>query len=212
MMNKSHTIHQSRAGGCSHGAAPPCSESRDERLDTARRLQQHAHLPVAVVSAILFLSGMGALIFETLWLRLSGLAFGNSVWAAALILSSFMAGPGARERDRRMIENSTMAAASSLCLAGGARRPAWLHDRFWSSGAGRIVATSVANALELSAHASRPAVRRVFPNSTYADNGDGPDAAGVDRRSNVAANQFWTRDWFSVWLERFGCGGWCCAR
>jgi hypothetical protein len=35
---------------------------------------------------------MGALIFETLWLRLSGLAFGNSVWAAALILPSFMAG------------------------------------------------------------------------------------------------------------------------
>src|SRR5882762_141523 len=48
--------------------------------------------PVAVLSAILFLSGIGALIFETLWLRLSGLAFGNSVWAAALILSSFMAG------------------------------------------------------------------------------------------------------------------------
>ena len=41
---------------------------------------------------ILFLSGIGALIFETLWLRLSGLAFGNSIWAAALILSSFMAG------------------------------------------------------------------------------------------------------------------------
>src|SRR3954454_6576319 len=47
---------------------------------------------VAVVCAILFLSGTGALIFETLWLRLSGLAFGNSTWAAALILSSFMAG------------------------------------------------------------------------------------------------------------------------
>jgi spermidine synthase len=48
--------------------------------------------PVAVLCAVLFLSGTGALIFETLWLRLSGLAFGNSVWAAALILSSFMAG------------------------------------------------------------------------------------------------------------------------
>jgi spermidine synthase len=48
--------------------------------------------PVAVLSAILFLSGISALIFETLWLRLSGLAFGNSVWAAALILSSFMGG------------------------------------------------------------------------------------------------------------------------
>ena len=49
-------------------------------------------VPVTIFSAILFLSGIGALLFETLWLRLSGLAFGNSVWAAALILSSFMAG------------------------------------------------------------------------------------------------------------------------
>jgi spermidine synthase len=46
----------------------------------------------AIVSVILFLSGCSALLFETLWLRLSGLAFGNSIWAAALILSSFMAG------------------------------------------------------------------------------------------------------------------------
>jgi spermidine synthase len=49
-------------------------------------------LRVAILCGVLFLSGVGALIFETLWLRLSGLAFGNSVWAAALILSSFMAG------------------------------------------------------------------------------------------------------------------------
>jgi predicted membrane-bound spermidine synthase len=47
---------------------------------------------VAIVSSILFLSGCSALLFQTLWLRLSGLAFGNSVWSAALILSSFMAG------------------------------------------------------------------------------------------------------------------------
>lgn len=47
---------------------------------------------VAIISGILFLSGSSALLFETLWLRLSGLAFGNSVWSAALILSSFMAG------------------------------------------------------------------------------------------------------------------------
>jgi spermidine synthase len=49
-------------------------------------------LRVAILCGVLFLSGIGALIFETLWLRLSGLAFGNSVWSAALILSSFMAG------------------------------------------------------------------------------------------------------------------------
>jgi spermidine synthase len=47
---------------------------------------------VVGLCGVLFLSGTGALIFETLWLRLSGLAFGNSIWAAALILSSFMAG------------------------------------------------------------------------------------------------------------------------
>src|SRR5438067_13335558 len=47
---------------------------------------------VVVLCGVLFFSGTGALIFETLWLQLSGLAFGNSTWAAALILSSFMAG------------------------------------------------------------------------------------------------------------------------
>ena len=55
-------------------------------------LDSNAGVRVAVFSGLLFFSGVGALIFETLWLRLSGLAFGNSVWAAALILSSFMAG------------------------------------------------------------------------------------------------------------------------
>src|SRR6476659_5370004 len=64
----------------------------------ASRAKEASHLVgsqsgrVAVLSGILFFSGTGALIFETLWLRLSGLAFGNSIWAAALILSSFMAG------------------------------------------------------------------------------------------------------------------------
>src|SRR6267142_4290453 len=47
---------------------------------------------VTILSGVLFFSGIGSLIFETLWLRLSGLTFGNSVWSAALILSSFMAG------------------------------------------------------------------------------------------------------------------------
>ena len=47
---------------------------------------------LAILSSVLFLSGIGSLIFETLWLRLSGLTFGNSIWSAALILSSFMAG------------------------------------------------------------------------------------------------------------------------
>src|SRR5436853_272676 len=46
--------------------------------------QSRGSAPVTILCSILFLSGTGALIFETLWLRLSGLAFGNSVWAAAL--------------------------------------------------------------------------------------------------------------------------------
>src|SRR5437588_5470304 len=58
----------------------------------ARAHNSPTNAQVAILSGILLLSGVGVLIFETLWLRLSGLAFGNSVWAAAVILSSFMAG------------------------------------------------------------------------------------------------------------------------
>jgi spermidine synthase len=68
----------------SRSPAKQGSRARSQNLLTRAR--------VAILSGTLFLSGIGALIFETLWLRLSGLAFGNSVWAAALILSSFMAG------------------------------------------------------------------------------------------------------------------------
>src|SRR5215831_16794417 len=104
-----------------------------------------------------------------------------------------------------------MATALFLRSAGGARRSAWLHNRFWSSSAGRITATRVANALELSAHASRTAVHFVLPDSTFADNGDGPHAADFYGRSNIATNKFWARDWFSVRLEHVGRGGWSCA-
>jgi spermidine synthase len=75
MISKSKTLHMSH-------------QSRESHVTNGA----HASARVAVLSGILFLSGIGALIFETLWLRLSGLAFGNSVWSAALILSSFMAG------------------------------------------------------------------------------------------------------------------------
>src|SRR5256885_2476728 len=60
--------------------------------DDSRIRRDHARPRIALLCGVLFLSGTGALIFETLWLRLSGLAFGNSIWAAALILSSLMAG------------------------------------------------------------------------------------------------------------------------
>ena len=55
---------------------------------------------------IFLISGTTALIFETLWFRQAGLAFGNSVWASSLVLSGFMAGLAlgnalaARERGR----------------------------------------------------------------------------------------------------------------
>jgi predicted membrane-bound spermidine synthase len=42
--------------------------------------------------AVFFLSGAAALLFENLWFRQAGLAFGNSVWASSLVLASFMAG------------------------------------------------------------------------------------------------------------------------
>lgn len=49
-------------------------------------------MPLVALAVALFFSGLSALVFETLWLQLCGLLFGNSVWAGALILSSFMAG------------------------------------------------------------------------------------------------------------------------
>src|SRR5206468_9598198 len=67
-------------------------EQPSPRTQAVLRRDPNKGMRVVVFSGLLFLSGIGALIFETLWLRLSGLAFGNSVWAAALILSSFMAG------------------------------------------------------------------------------------------------------------------------
>jgi len=45
-----------------------------------------------VLLVVFFLSGASALLFETLWFRLAGLVFGNSVWASALVLSAFMTG------------------------------------------------------------------------------------------------------------------------
>jgi spermidine synthase len=83
-----HPSHAPIGGGRSTRLS---AESQNERTGAANGLQP-AGPRIAVLSGILFLSGIGALIFETLWLRLSGLAFGNSVWSAALILSSFMAG------------------------------------------------------------------------------------------------------------------------
>jgi spermidine synthase len=47
---------------------------------------------VPLLCLIFFVSGAGALVFETLWFRQASLVFGSSVWASSLVLSSFMAG------------------------------------------------------------------------------------------------------------------------
>ena len=46
----------------------------------------------AIVCALFFISGMAGLIFETLWFRQAGLAFGNSPVTSSMVLSSFMLG------------------------------------------------------------------------------------------------------------------------
>ena len=45
-----------------------------------------------LLTAAFFSSGASALIFEILWFRQAGLAFGNSIWASSLVLSAFMGG------------------------------------------------------------------------------------------------------------------------
>jgi predicted membrane-bound spermidine synthase len=45
-----------------------------------------------LVSFIFFVSGAAGLIFEVVWFYRCSLAFGNSAWAASLVLSSFMTG------------------------------------------------------------------------------------------------------------------------
>ena len=83
----------------------------------------------------------------TQWLGLWQLDLGRS--ADPL---QFHGGSGAGERNRRIIENSTMATAFTFMpLLEVLVASLWLHDRFWSSGAGRIVATRVASSVELSA-------------------------------------------------------------
>ena len=52
---------------------------------SARRLR-------GVLAVVFFFSGAAALLFETLWFRLAGLTFGNTAWASAIVLASFMSG------------------------------------------------------------------------------------------------------------------------
>lgn len=47
-----------------------------------------------ILCIIFFISGAAGLLFETLWFRGAGLAFGNSVWASAITLAAYMGGLG----------------------------------------------------------------------------------------------------------------------
>jgi spermidine synthase len=58
----------------------------------SRPADRAARITSAVLCVVFFVSGAAALLFETLWFRLAGLAFGNSVWASSLVLAAFMGG------------------------------------------------------------------------------------------------------------------------
>ncbi|MCP4157431.1 MAG: spermidine synthase [bacterium] len=45
-----------------------------------------------IMCMIFFLSGASALIFELVWFQLAGLTFGNSIFAAAIVMAGFMGG------------------------------------------------------------------------------------------------------------------------
>jgi spermidine synthase len=79
-----------------------------------------------------FFSGAAALLFETLWFRQAALAFGNTVWAASLVLAAFMAGLG--------IGNAWAAR-----VGGGLRRPvrAYAIIELLIGGSGLAVAWSL---------------------------------------------------------------------
>ena len=61
-------------------------------LNAAAPSNSHSRHAGAVLAFVLFLSGVAALLFETLWFNRAGLAFGNSIWATSLVLSAFMGG------------------------------------------------------------------------------------------------------------------------
>lgn len=79
-------------------------------------------VPVAALSALLVLSGASALVYQVLWLRVLGLVFGVTVYAATAVLASFMAGLavgsvwGGRIADR--VERPLRALAAVELLVG----------------------------------------------------------------------------------------------
>ena len=86
---------------------------------------------VALSLAVAFLSGAAALVFETLWFHQAGLAFGNSVWAASLVLAAFMSG---------LALGGWLAARAGDRFSNPLRAYAWLESATAAVGVALVVA------------------------------------------------------------------------
>src|SRR5881398_3207083 len=79
------THYRNFSRGCYHGSA-------SGKMQPMLQRSTHGLVYLYVLCGVIFLSGCSALIFESVWFYLCGLALGNSVWAANAVLSSFMGG------------------------------------------------------------------------------------------------------------------------
>src|SRR5687767_3941375 len=62
------------------------------RTDSTQAVSAVAGARLPAIHCMFFLSGLGALVFETVWFSQTGLVVGNTVWSAALVVGAFMAG------------------------------------------------------------------------------------------------------------------------
>jgi spermidine synthase len=62
------------------------------RADPTQAVTPVAAKQLPAIYGMFFLSGLGALVFETVWFSQTGLVVGNTVWSAALVVGAFMAG------------------------------------------------------------------------------------------------------------------------
>lgn len=64
---------------------------RSRQYTTTAAMRRPTFLPSLLLVTVTATGG-SALVFESLWFRQAGLAFGNSVWATSLVLTAFMTG------------------------------------------------------------------------------------------------------------------------
>ena len=154
---------------------------------------------IAILSSVLSLSGIGSLIFRnTLAAPELGLTFGNSIWSAALILSSFMAGMAlgngfaASSRVQRWRPLQLYAFLELRDSVPG------LHHRFRSPLA-REWLRPLFQTLWIT-NQSLLGLRFVlsFLVLFAAGNSNGINPAGVDGRFLLAECRIWPRHWYSL--------------